>query len=178
VSIVHNSWHAAFVLRKSDLSEKLMPELADFSEARFIEFSWGDKDYFPDPASGIFAAVKAALWSEGSVMHLVGFADTMEHFYRGAAVTELRLNSSAYDRMVDYINQTFSREASSGRAPAAPGLFPNSRFYPASRSFSMFRTCNTWVAEALELAGLPISSEFVITAGNLERQILAAQSPP
>jgi len=178
VTIVHNSWHAAIVLRKSDLAEQIMPELADFPAARFIEFSWGDKDYFPDPASGTFGAIKAALWSGGSVMHLVGFADTVEHFYRGASITELRLSAAAYGRMVDYINETFAREKSSDRARAAPGLFLYSRFYPASRSFSLLRTCNTWVAEALELAGLPISSGLVFTAGNLQSQLVAAQAAP
>jgi uncharacterized protein (TIGR02117 family) len=178
VAIVHNDWHAAIVLRKSDFADKFMPELADFPAAQFIEFSWGDKDYFPDPASGIFGAIKAALWSGGSVMHLVGFADTVEYFYRGASITELRLSASAYGRMVDYISETFAREKSSGRAPAAPGLFPYSRFYPASRSFSVLHTCNTWVAEALELAGLPLASGWVITAGNLQRQLLAAQAAP
>ena len=178
VAIVHNSWHAAIVLRKSDLPDKTMPELADFTAAQFIEFSWGDKDYFPDPASGILGAMKAALWSGGSVMHLVGFADTVEHFYRGASITQLRLSATAYGRMVGYINDTFAREKASGRAPAAPGLFSYSRFYPANRSFSLLRTCNTWVAEALELAGLPISSGLVITAGNLQGQLLAAQAVP
>ena len=155
VSIVHNSWHAAIVLRKSDLVEKTMPELADFPAAQFIEFSWGDKDYFPDPQSGVFGAIKAALWSSGSVIHLVGFTDTVEHFYRGANIAELRLNPTAYQRMVDYIDETFLREQSPGRARAAPGLFSYSRFYPASRSFSLLRTCNTWVAAALEHAGRP-----------------------
>jgi uncharacterized protein (TIGR02117 family) len=178
VFIVHNRWHAAIILRKTDFTDPIMPELVDFPAARFIEFSWGDKDYFPDPASGIFGAIKAALWSGGSVMHLVGFADTVEHFYRGASITELRLSATAYRRMADYINETFAREKSSGRAPAAPGLFPYSRFYPASRSFSLLRTCNTWVAEALELAGLPISSGLVFTAGNLQSQLVAAQAAP
>jgi len=178
VSIVHNSWHAAIVLRKSDLAEKPMPELADFPAAQFIEFSWGDKDYFPDPQSGVFGAIKAALWSSGSVIHLVGFTDTVEHFYRGANIAELRLNPTAYQRMVDYIDETFLREQSPGRARAAPGLFSYSRFYPASRSFSLLRTCNTWVAAALEHAGVPISALFVITAGNLQSQLAAILPTP
>jgi uncharacterized protein (TIGR02117 family) len=178
VSIVHNSWHAAIVLRKSDLVEKTMPELADFPAAQFVEFSWGDKDYFPDPQSGVFGAIKAALWSSGSVIHLVGFTDTVEHFYRGANIAELRLNPTAYQRMVDYIDETFLREQSPGRARAAPGLFSYSRFYPASRSFSLLRTCNTWVAAALEHAGVPISAPFVITAGNLQSQLAAILPTP
>ncbi len=177
VSIVHNSWHAAIVLRSSDLV-KTMPELADFPAAQFIEFSWGDKDYFPDPQSGIFGAIKAAMWSSGSVIHLVGFTDTVENFYRGATITELRLSPAAYERMVDYIDETFLREQSSGRARAAPGLFSSSRFYPARRSFSLLRTCNTWVAEALEQAGLSMSPAFVITAGNLQSRLSAIKPMP
>jgi uncharacterized protein (TIGR02117 family) len=178
VSIVHNSWHAAIVLRTSDLAIRNMPELADFPSAQFIEFSWGDKDYFPDPQSGIFGAIKAAMWSSGSVIHLVGFTDTLEHFYRGATITELRLSPAAYERMVDYIDATFRREQSSGRAHAAHGLFSFSRFYPASRSFSLLRTCNTWIAEALEQAGLSISPIFVVTAGNLQSQLSAVKPMP
>ena len=178
VSIVDNSWHAAIVLRNSDLAVKNIPELADFPAAQFIEFSWGDKDYFPDPQSGIFGAIKAAMWSSGSVIHLVGFTDTVENFYRGATITELRLSRTAYERIVDYIDETFLRQQSSGRARVAPGLFSSSRFYPASRSFSLLRTCNTWVAEALEQAGLSISPAFVITAGNLQSQLAAIKPMP
>lgn len=178
VAIVHNAWHAAIVLRRTDVSEKSIPELRDFPTDQFIEFGWGDRDYFPDPQSGIFAAVKAALWSGGSVIHLVDFSDSVEIFYRGATITELRLNAAAYQRMIDYIDETFLREELSRRAPAAPGLFPYSRFYPASRRFSLLRTCNTWVAEALEQAGLPISPTFVITAGNLQSQLSAINPMP
>jgi len=102
----------------------------------------------------------------------------VERFYRGASITELRLSATAYDALVDYIDETFKREKSLGRAPATPGLFPDSRFYPASRKFSLLRTCNTWVAEALEQAGLPISSGHVITAGNLHSQLSAAKPTP
>ncbi|MGZ9243690.1 MAG: DUF2459 domain-containing protein, partial [Candidatus Binatia bacterium] len=114
----------------------------------------------------------------GSVIHLVGFTDTVENFYRGATITELRLSRTAYERVVDYVDETFLRQQSSGRARAAPGLFASSRFYPANRSFSLLRTCNTWVAEALEQAGLSISPAFVITAGNLQSQLAAIKPMP
>jgi len=178
VFIVHDSWHAAIVLRRSELRDEFMPELADFPSAGFVEFSWGDKDYFPAPQTGVLDAIKAALWSSGSVMHVVAFTDPVEHFYRGATVTELSLNATAYQLLFDYINQTFAREKPLGRARAAPGLIADSRFYPATRKFSLLRTCNTWVAEALAQAGLPISSGYVITAGNLHNQLLAAKPAP
>lgn len=169
--IVHNSWHAAIVLSKNDTAPTVLPEAADFPGAEFIEFSWGDKDYFPDPNSGFFAAIKAALWSNGSVIHLVGMNGSLEEFYRGAEIIELRLSLGAFSRLLETLGQTFARAQANGRAPAVPGLFPNSRFYPATPTFSLLRTCNTWVAETLKSAGVPVSSRMVVTAGNLASQL-------
>ena len=169
--IVHDSWHAAIVLGKNDIVPVELPESADFPGAEFIEFSWGDQDYFPDPNSGFFAAIKAALWSSGSVIHLVGVTGTLEQVYRGAEIIELRLSLGAFNRLIESLSKTFLRVQGGSRAPAAPGLFPNSRFYPATPKFSLLRTCNTWVAEMLESADVPVSPRLVITAGNLAGQL-------
>jgi len=169
--IVHNSWHAAIVLSRADLGLDDLPELSDFPGAKFIEFSWGDQDYFPDPNSGTWAAFRAAFWSGGSVLHLVGFNENVGQFYRGAEIFELRLAAAAERQLVQFISQTFARANSNSRAQARPGLFPYSRFYPATGKFSALRTCNTWVAEALASAGLPISPRSVLTAGNLASQL-------
>ena len=169
--IVHDSWHAAIVLSKNDIAPAELPESADFPGAEFIEFSWGDQDYFPDPHSGFIAAIKAALWSSGSVIHLVGFSGTLEQVYRGAEIIELRLSLGAFNRLVESLSKTFLRAQGASRAPAAPGLYSHSRFYPATPKFSLLRTCNTWVAEVLEAAAVPVSPRTVITAGNLASQL-------
>lgn len=171
VFIVHNAWHASIVMDSADLSHDALPELSDFPDAKFIEFSWGDQDYFPDPNSGVWAALRAAFWSGGSVLHLVGFNENVGQFYRGAEIFELRLTAAAERQLIHFISQTFARANSNSRAPARPGLFPYSRFYPAAAKFSVLRTCNTWVAEALASAGLPISPRSVLTAGNLAGQL-------
>ena len=171
VFIVHNTWHASIVMDSGDLSHDALPELSDFPDAKYIEFSWGDQDYFPDPNSAVWDALRAAFWSGGSVLHLVGFNENVGQFYRGAQIFELRLTAAAERQLIYFISQTFARANSNSRAPARPGLFPYSRFYPAAGKFSVLRTCNTWVAEALASAGLPISPRSVLTAGNLASQL-------
>ena len=171
VFIVHSAWHAAIVLRKGDIPSEVVPELVDFPSAQFVEFSWGDKDYFPNPDAGVFAGLKAAFWSSGSVVHVVGLSGDWQAFYAGAAIIELRLMPAAYERLLDFVSKTFSRQAPGDRAQAYPGLFVYSYFYPATRKFSLLKTCNGWVAEALESAGLPIAPSYVITAGQLAEQI-------
>jgi uncharacterized protein (TIGR02117 family) len=171
VFIVHDSWHAAIVLRKDDVSTATLPELADFPDARFVEFSWGDKDYFPDPDSGFSMALKAAFWSSGSVLHLVGFNDDLRKAYPKAETIELRLLPANFDRLLGFLSQSFLRHDSKGGAQPSSGLYSYSRFYPSTRKFSLINTCNTWVAQTLETAGLPVSASRVITAGQLAEQI-------
>ena len=171
VFIVHDSWHAGIVLSKEDLARAALPEIADLPSARFVELSWGDKDYFPNPDSGFFMALKAAFWSSGSVLHLVGFDGDVRGFYPKAEVVELRLSAPAYDRLIAFISASFARPPDRGRAQAQAGLYSYSRFYPSTLHFSLLNTCNTWVTRALETAGLPVSATGVITAGQLAHQL-------
>ncbi|HEX7231752.1 MAG TPA: DUF2459 domain-containing protein [Candidatus Binatia bacterium] len=176
VFIVHGGWHAAIVLYAADIPQLEVPETADFPQARFIEFSWGDKDYFPDPNAGFFTAIKAAFWSSGSVLHLVGFTEDVTRFYPGAEIVQLQFASPAYDEFIKYLSQTFAQTQPGLRASPSAGLYPNSQFYPATRRFALWKTCNTWVAEALASAGFPIAPSFVITAGQLSEQISKVKS--
>lgn len=174
---MHDSWHAALVVRAEEIPREKIPELADFPDARFVEFSWGDRDFFPDPKAGVFAALRAAFWSGGSVLHLVGFDRELKAAYPGASITEIGLKGPSFDRLVHFISGTFLRSQFQGRAPASPGLFAYSRFYPSTHRFSLLKTCNTWVAEALEAAGLPVAPGHVITSGNLAAEIARLGRP-
>jgi uncharacterized protein (TIGR02117 family) len=171
VLVAHDSWHAGIVLRKADIPIDSVPELVDFPDAEFIEFSWGDKDYFPNPDAGVFTAIKAAFWSSGSVLHVVGFSGNPKSFFRTGELVELRLTTNAHARLLEYISQTFSRPSPRDRTEASAGLFSYSRFYPATHKFSLMKTCNTWVAEALKSAGLPVSPGDVMTANSLATQL-------
>lgn len=176
VFIVHGGWHAAIVLHIDDISPAIVPEIFDFPQVRFIEFSWGDKDYFPDPHAGPFSAIKAAFWSSGSVLHLVGFADDIARFYPGAQIIALQFAAPAYGKLVSYLSETFARPQPGARASSRAGLYPDSRFYPATGRFALWNTCNTWVAAALAAGGFPISPSFVITAGQLSEEMSKVKS--
>jgi len=171
VFLIHNSWHAALAIRVSDIGRTALPEARDFPGAEYLEISWGDADYFPAPHSGFFDALKAAFWSRGSVIHVVGFSGSIDKTYPGAEILEIRLDENGFGRMLTFISDDFARPGPGSPAHAASGLFPNSRFYLAKSSFSALRTCNTWVAEALQAAGLPLNTRFVITSAALAKEV-------
>ena len=171
VFIVHDAWHAAIVIKKTDIPALVLPELRDFPSAEYLEFSWGDRDYFPAPDGGLGLALKAAFWSSGSILHVVGFKDAVQNAYPSAEIIEIPLSEEGFQRLVKFLSDTFSRPHPPAPAEARPGLFSNGRFYAAEGKFSLLRTCNTWVAEALSAAGLPIRPGYVITAANLSDRL-------
>jgi len=148
-----------------------MPEMVHFAGADYIEISWGDADFFPAEESGIGLALKAAFWSSGSVLHLVGFNGAVKETYRGAEIIEIGLSEQEFQRLIGFVGAEFQRQQPGREATPSPGLFPQSRFFPAKSKFSLLRTCNTWIAEAFSAAGLPVSPGYVFTAGNLAAQL-------
>jgi uncharacterized protein (TIGR02117 family) len=171
IFIVHDNWHAAIVVRKMDLSGGLIPEIEDFPGAEYLEFSWGDTDYFQASQPGIRLAFRAAFWSRGSVLHLVGINRPLQEHFHAAEIIRVPISDEAFQRLTQFLSNHFSRAESGARATPRPGLAPNGRFYRSIGKFNIVRTCNTWVAEALEYAGLPVNSGFVITAANLAGRV-------
>jgi uncharacterized protein (TIGR02117 family) len=171
VFVVHDSWHAALVVQKSDLSQTLVPEQDHFPEAKYLEIGWGDRDYFPATEESVGLALRAAFWSRGSVLHVVGFKDAVRDYFPVREIIELALSPEEFRRLSEFVSASFSRADRSVPAQSQPGLVAAGRFYPATGRFSILRTCNTWIAEALKSAGLDISPRFVITAASLARQV-------
>jgi uncharacterized protein (TIGR02117 family) len=171
VFVVHDYWHAALVVRKADLPEGTVPEQDHFPEAEYLELSWGDQDYFPATEEGVGLTLRAAFWSRGSVLHIVGFKGGVKDYFPDGEIIEIALSREAFGRLSEFVSSSFSRPDRSIPAQSQPGLVPHSRFYPAAGRFSILRTCNTWAAEALKSAGLDISPGYVITAASLARQV-------
>lgn len=171
VWVAHDSWHAAMIIRATDIPPETLPETRDFPGAEFFEISWGDAEYFPAPAAGISLAIKAALWSSGSVVHIVGFSGAIAKAYPNAQIIEIALPENGFRQLIGFVDDDLARTDFNKLATASPGLFSHSRFYPAKSNFSALRTCNTWIAEAFRAAGMPLRTAFVITASSLGRQL-------
>jgi uncharacterized protein (TIGR02117 family) len=166
VLIVNYGWHSAIVLKKADISELLLPESKDFTESEYLEFGWGDSDFYQAPDPGLGLALKAAFWSSGSVVHVAGLTGTLEKHFPSKDLVEIVLSQEGFQRLTEFISNTFTRPSAETR----PGLYPTSRFYSAKGKFHIFRNCNTWVAEALRAGGLPVSGS-IVTAGSLMHRV-------
>lgn len=64
-------------------------------------------------------------------------------------------------------------EASFAPGPALIEARPGRRFYAAARGYHLGYTCNTWTAEMLAAAGLPVRPEGVVLARGVRAQAAA-----
>ncbi|MBV9198208.1 MAG: DUF2459 domain-containing protein, partial [Alphaproteobacteria bacterium] len=57
------------------------------------------------------------------------------------------------------------------------GPYPESAFYASAGSYDLSHTCNTWTAEALRVAGLPVSTAGVVFANQVLDQVQPLLEP-
>ena len=173
VYVARNGWHTSIVVARRDLPSGRVPEAADLPAADFLEFGWGDREYFPAENPTIGMTLSAALIPTPSVVHLVGLARPPQPARPETEVLIVPVSGPGLDRLTARLDAAFERPPGGRAAPITPRFEPHRRFYPARGSFHLFNTCNTWVARKLAAAGLALSSSGVITASELMRRLRA-----
>jgi hypothetical protein len=108
----------------------------------------------------------AALWPGPGLVLATGLIAPPQDAFGAAHVIALTVTvQQAHDA------QAFIWQTLESPAPYATGPYEGSVYFAATAKYSAFHTCNTWAAEALAAAGLPIRRAGVIFAGQLWAQV-------
>jgi uncharacterized protein (TIGR02117 family) len=168
--VVSNGWHSGIVLARPDVPESVIPEIADFPQARFLEFGWGDAEFYPAREAGAWLALRAA-FPGPAVMHVAGLPDHPARIWPQVTILPFAMNAEALSRLLVFLRNSFDRAGAGRAAASARGIYPFSLFYPATGRFHLFNNCNTWTAQALNAMGLGASLGGVNTADDLISRI-------
>lgn len=171
IYVTSNGWHSGIVIARADLPPGLIPETADFPAATHYEFGWGNRDYYTTPRKTLGLTIGAALPGD-AVVHLAAYA-APPRAYAGHEVVTLRVSDDGFRRLAAYLHAAFARGGAPRGRAIAPGLVPMSGFYPATGTFHLFNTCNTWTAAGLAAAGVPVRVSGVQQAEELMSQVRA-----
>lgn len=156
VYLVAHDKHSGIAVRRADIPAGLWPESRDFPQAEYLEVGWGDRDYYYGRNQGLWGTLRAGLWSNPSVLHVAGVRGPLAENFPASELIELTLPRDGFERLVRYIHDAYDRAGAPAAAPLGPGLYGDSRFYPAWEPFNLLRTCNVWTARGLRGAGLPV----------------------
>ena len=175
IQVASNGWHTAIVVPAPALAATgLLPETADFPDAAFLEFGWGDRVYYPAKEKTLGMTLAAALTPTPAVMHMAGLAAAPKDPGTGREVVPVALTEAGFLNLVEALAAGFERPGG-GRAEAiSRGLYVDSRFYNAAGDFHLFNTCNTWTARMLRAGGVALSPSGIVTADGLTARLRAA----
>ena len=167
VYVVNHGWHTGFVVHASKI-QKEIPELKQrFGNAPYIEFGWGDNEFYQaeEITSGI--TLKAIFLPTDSVVHAVLVPLKVDRYFKNSEVEKFCLEDSKLESLIKFISSSFYRDVSGNILKLNHGIYGDSQFYKAKGDFHIFNTCNKWTAKGLESAGMKISTTFKLTAGSI-----------
>ena len=171
IYVTSNGWHTGIVINRKNLSPMNMPEIADMGQAEFVEFGWGDAEFYPAKEHTLDMTLGAALIPSEAVIHVVSLPAVPSLYFKHAEVLPLFLSKTNLDQLVAFISGSFNRKSRPRAEPIASGLYKSSYFYPANGKFHLLNNCNNWTARALRASGFRIKTGGIIQAASLMRQI-------
>lgn len=174
VHVVNRGWHAGLVLRAADLPAGAWPVKADFAQAAYFEVGWGDRAYYMAADPDAWLALRAVAWPTPGVLHVVAVETSIERFIAITGIgeaLEVGVSPAGLQHLLEYLRDSLELDDAGRPIALGPGLYGPSRFYASREQFHLLKTCNVWVATALQRAGVPVTPALAITAGGLMAQL-------
>ena len=175
VYVVNHGWHAGLVVASEDFAPRAFFRETQFADWRWLEFGWGDADFYQTPDAGLALAFRALFASTGTVMHVVGFDNPPRAAYPRREVVALQLPPAGYRAVLSHIKASFAMGADGLPILSKDGGDRRSAFYRALGKYHIRRTCNTWLAEALVKGGLPLDPDEAARIEDLLPQLRAVR---
>jgi hypothetical protein len=168
IYVIKRKWHVDIGFAAADLRPPLASLRADFPGTQYLLFGFGDRHYLLDQDRGVGGAL-AALWPGPGVMLVTGLTTTLQAAFGEDNVIEIPVTTAQLGDAQAFVWRGLS--AQNGLAPLQTGPYEGSLYYSATQRYSAFHTCNTWAAEALQAAGLPVHSIGVELSAQLWMQV-------
>jgi hypothetical protein len=167
--VVKRGWHIDIGVAVQALTPALRPAQAQMPQAKYLLFGFGDRRYLT-ARSQRFDALIAALRPGAALILLTGLPDTPQDAFGVQAVRTLRLRPEQMQALQGFIGQTLAH-SQAGVVPVQAGPYAGSTYLAALPRYSGLHTCNTWAAQALHAAGLPVHARGVVFAWQLWMQL-------
>ena len=173
IYVVRRSWHIDIGFAAADLQPPLNTVAAQFPGVRYVFFGFGDRHYLLAKDHNATVPL-AALWPGRGLILATALASSPQAAFGATHVATLSLTDKQMRDIQAFVWYSLGRQSAEqggGVKPYVAGPYEGSLFFAATPRYSGFHTCNTWAAESLRAAALPIHSAGVIFAGQLWTQV-------
>jgi uncharacterized protein (TIGR02117 family) len=170
IHVIAAGWHTEIDLPVRAIHDPLRAVAPEFPGARYLSFGWGERNYYMARAPTVGDAM-SALFPGPAVLLVTPLYLPPRESRASAEVFELGLSTAGLDRLSSYLWAAFDKSGDGTPRRLAAGPAPGSVFYAATGTYSSSYTCNTWTAEGLRVAGIPVTPAGVVFAGQLTDQL-------
>ena len=157
--------HTEIGVRVSDLRGKLAELARNFPDREVLTFGFGKRNYFLSSQPRIFATVFAPIPGLGAM-------EVGAHAGPPPGALMLAVSPDGLGRLLAALEGSFDVDLTPLSAQAGR------QYFAASRLYTFAYTCNTWTAEMLATAGLPVRSGLVVTANGVMNQAVGGCREP
>lgn len=175
IYVARRGWHIDIGFGASDLTLPLAAVAADFPNVHYLFFGFGDRRYLAATNKN-FPNMLAALWPGAAVLLVTGLVAAPGEAFGAEHVIRLEVTSAEAQAAQDFVWNSLAKPATAGLNFYARGPYAGSLYYSALPRYSALHTCNTWAAEVLQAADLPIHSVGVVFAGELWSQVVRMEA--
>ncbi|MCS6966384.1 MAG: DUF2459 domain-containing protein [Candidatus Kapabacteria bacterium] len=167
IFLVREHWHTGIIV-PYDLALRCIPEVAHLPSTAWIDFGWGEADFYQTPGFDLRLALEAILhWNE-SVLRVAAVPQDLRRYYgQDSWLLPLCLDSARLRRLCQFLQHTLVRDSSGQAILTSSQAGGWVRFYKARGTYWGLQTCNTWVAKALASTGLRIWWQGIVVAEQL-----------
>lgn len=150
-----NGVHLDIAVSKQLLDANLVRQLKDSDKADYLSFGWGDKGFYLETPEWsdlkTSVAIRAMLMESATAMHVTRY-NSIQNDWKKVVIGAEQLRI-----LNEHIKEGFTQKNGSIIEIENSGYYANDHFYEANGSYHLFRTCNIWVNEALQKAGVKTS---------------------
>ena len=161
VYVVAHGWHVELGLTADELHGPLGVFRGIFPGAKAFMFGYGKRTFMTAPPDSISEYLLGPVPGP-AVIQVTGLTILPSEAYLPGETIELALPPGGARRLSDFIWSDLDKDHAGGPRLLAPGNYPGGLFYFARSGYSLLHTCNTWAADGLATAGLPISGDGVV----------------
>jgi hypothetical protein len=166
--VVRRGWHIDVGFDAAELVSPLSALLTQLPGAHFVSIGFGDRHYLVAKHKS-FPGLLAAVWPGDGLILATGITNSPVAAFGTGHVIAIKLTDAQLTAAQRFVWESILQRDGTPQV-VSPGPYGGSIYLGSTRTYSAANTCNTWAAEVLESAGLPVRSAGVIFAGQLWRQ--------
>jgi hypothetical protein len=180
IDVVERDWHTDVCIRTEDADARLMRLAVGYDGSHYLCFGFGDRHYLLSHERGPMTLLSALLPGAGAIL-LTILRDTPAAAFGADNVVRLGVGVQGIGRLRDFLAEAVQTDSNGTPVGLGDGPYPGGLYFGATARYAGFYTCNTWTADAVRTAGIPIHGPVLFADGVMRQIRRAAQvdgSPP